>query len=643
MKKKLTIFAFLLISLLGLNSQVKADTTPDTIRYWLPHAQVFLCVDSLNFPTFVVYKPNGFVDVMWRINNQYYGSGDSLVFTPTNIGTYRIDAIWGINVQTMYINLYSEAPPSPDFVVTNGGSINATGDTAWMCAPSITIDADNIFDSDATSQYWEGPNGFYSTGNPITVSTLGTYSFTRPNPCGSTVDSIVVVQLPTQLPVLTDILKCNEDLNDTIDAGPGWTSYQWTMGTITDSTQAVVITPSLLGDDGTLAVHLAVSNQCITLLQDTILVEQQLYPEPDLLQHSINANNEICHDEIATLSPDSMYTYDTYTWTSNVDPNFISHAPTINVDYQMGSGQYYLEVTKGSCVETDQIAVVFFPTPPSVDLCVATFDPIVGKNKVVFMHDEDMTVDYILRHKPGDEWVTLDSISVTGTGLYDLFEIYDQINDPGIQSQTYSVLARHECGHTSELNNWHKTLRIGIYKDAMTEEYVLQVLENYRTLSGYEPSSYKIYVDSTGSGENLVEVGIMYGSNSSFTLINPVQGGYYYTSIELPWECYPDSKNANNIVFSNKKQYNTVDIPWINLPDVNIFPNPSSGIFYIDGIDDYSTMVEVHDVLGRLLVSEKNTNKINLKQFGPGVYNATFKLLVTNGPVTISTIKLMVY
>lgn len=622
MKKFIFLFT-VLISLLVWNKQVKADT----IYYHLPYPygeQIqYLCVDSTNFPTFVIYKPMVFTYAIWKINGQDYGTGDSIIFTPTNVEQYYVSAIWGINVEDVYIYLYAETPPSPDFVVYNGGVINSTGDTAWMCGSSVQMKATNIFDSQANAMHWDGPNAFNSEDNLITVSTPGTYYFTRSNPCGATVDSIEVVALPSQLPVIEDVLKCNEELNETLDAGPGWTSYQWTMGSETETTQSVVVTPSLLGEDGTLTVYLNVSNQCVSSLKDTIIVEQQIFPEPNLNEYSTNAQVEICHDVVAHLVPHPSYSYDTYTWTSN-NPNFVSYGPTLDVLYGMESGYYYVNVTKGSCSSNVLTTVNFYPNPLDPDMCVVTYDPLVGKNKAVAMHDGIDAVDLILAYKQASNWIDVDSVSITGSGVY---ELYDMVSDPNQQSKTYTVFARHECGHKSELTDWHKTIRVGILQDMMSQNYFLQILDDYETMSGYEPDSYTIWVQE--AGQDPVEVGILDGGNSSFTISNPINGALYFASVNLPWNC--DNLKSGTIAFSNRMLFSTTqNYPPVNASQFEIYPNPSDGIFQIDG---QVFSVKVFDHLGRLVYYNKNTNIIDLTSFELGVYHAEIQT-VANGPAT---------
>lgn len=616
MKTKFFFTILVLISLLGLN-QVKADT----IYYQLPQPTQHLCVDVNDLPTFVIYKPNGFGGTVWNVSGQYYGTGDSIIYTPTSTGSYDFGATWDSNPENMVIYLYSQPPAHAQFGVNGEGGINQTKDTVWMCNANVTMNVGSIPGSDATYAQWTGPGSFFSTNGTITVSLPGTYIRERGNPCGITRDTVEVVSIPTQLPTIPNILRCNQPLAETLDAGPGWFTYSWNTG---ETTQSIYTDTA-----GTFTVNLV--NAC-TSGQVSVTVEQQNYPLPDLNQYSTNVGIDLCHGEIANLVPHPTHVYDTYNWRKGSDPAVISTAPSLNIDYNMGLGQYHLTITQGSCTETDMAVVIFYETPFPTEMCVATFDPTLGINKVVFQHDGERVEDFILCYMQGENWITIDSV----VGIQNptvIYTLWDSVNDPQQQSRKYTVFARHSCGHMSPLGDWHKTIMVGIFQDVMSGNYVLQIMDGYQTLSGYQPNSYTIWVDPLNDG-NLTQVGVLDGGNS-FVIQNPILGGAYYASVDLPWNC--DSKKSTNVAFSNKRTFSPVGIEQINLQNkIKIFPNPSSGIFQIEG---QISSVEVFDNLGRLILSSTNTNTIDLTDFGQGMYHAKIQT-TENGPSAV--VKLIV-
>ena len=188
----------------------------------------------------------------------------------------------------------------------------------------------------------------------------------------------------------------------------------------------------------------------------------------------------------------------------------------------------------------------------------------------------------------------------------------------------------------SVIGDWHKTIRVGIFQDMMSGYYILQILDGYKTLSGYTPSSYTIWMQEVG--QNPVEIGILDGENNSFTIQNPVNGALYYASVDLPWVC--DNLKSGTIAFSNRMLFSTTQTyPLVNVSQCEIYPNPSAGIFQI-GNEVFS--VEVFDNLGRvvLIQNNTNTNTIDLQQFGSGVYYAKIQ---TSANAAVNTVKLVVY
>lgn len=615
MKTKI-FFLFLLISLLG--SQVKADT----IYVSIPGPNVHYCQDTLDYDTFVFIKPLVFGSTVWKINGIIVSSDDTLFYTPTSVGNFQIRASWDGNLEQILLSLYSQPPAHAQFGVVGNGGINQTKDTVWMCNANVTMNVGSIPGSDATYAQWTGPGSFFSTNGTITVSLPGTYIRERGNPCGITRDTVEVVSIPTQLPTIPNILRCNQPLAETLDAGPGWFTYSWNTG---ETTQSIYTDTA-----GTFTVNLV--NAC-TSGQVSVTVEQQNYPLPDLNQYSTNVGIDLCHGEIANLVPHPTHVYDTYNWRKGSDPAVISTAPSLNIDYNMGLGQYHLTITQGSCTETDMAVVIFYETPFPTEMCVATFDPTLGINKVVFQHDGERVEDFILCYMQGENWITIDSV----VGIQNptvIYTLWDSVNDPQQQSRKYTVFARHACGHLSPLGDWHKTIRVAILQDVLSGAYILQVMDGYKTLSGYIPDSYTIWVDPLNDG-NLTQLGILEGDNTSFTISNPVQGAAYYASVNLPWNC--DSKKTTNVAFSNKRTFSPVGIEQINLQNkIKIFPNPSSGIFQIEG---QISSVEVFDNLGRLILSSTNTNTIDLTDFGQGMYHAKIQT-TENGPSAV--VKLIV-
>lgn len=563
------------------------------------------CISYPN-DTIVLYEAPfcGSFTTTWKVDNIVFGYGDSLVYVPMAAGTILVTSDCGTPLN-VFLNFYTAPPSHATFSVMSGGSMNSTNDTLWMCGTSVSV-LSNTIGSEATSYTWYTSGGLTnSSDDPIILNVPGMHVFERINPCGVTRDTFYLVQLPTEAPVWTDMTFCNAPVNLTLDPGPGW-NYLWNTG---ETTQTLAVS-----DSGFYKVKL--SNQCVVLDSAWIQISQVNFPLPDLALYSQIPAPILCQSEVAILDPNSGYTYDTYQWRKDgVTP--VGNQPTLTVDYALGSGYYSIEVTQGACSASSDINVIFYADPQAPTHCVSSFDPLTGTNMTVFeaINEPDVT-EYVLMYKQGSTWIPVDTVAETGLSSYTL---YDEINDPNQQSQTYSVFARHTCGNFSPLGDGHKTIRTTIVQDFISGDYILMILDDYATLSGYTPDSYTIWIDSLNDG-NFTQIGILNGGNRSFTIDSPVNGAAYYASVNLPWNC--GGAKSFPTAFSNRKVFTIIGIADQNSPiSVSIYPNPASdGIFHVEASDLLEIVVT--DQLGRVLASFKNTSIINLSGFAQGVYYA---------------------
>jgi hypothetical protein len=340
---------------------------------------------------------------------------------------------------------------------------------------------------------------------------------------------------------------------------------------------------------------------------------------PDLDLYSQIPSSILCQNEVAILDPYSAgHTYDTYQWYQGTTP--IGNQATLTVDYVLGDGHYLVEVTQGNCSETSEAWISFYQDPIAPAHCVSTFDPLTGTNMTVIEAAPDFDVtDYILAYKQGVNWINIDTVSENGSSSYTL---YDNINDPNQQSQKYAVFSRHTCGHLSPLEDWHKTIRIGIFQDIITGDYILQILDDYETLSGYAPSSYTIWIDSLNNG-NFTDIGLLNGGNTSFTITSPVNGAAYYASVNLPWNC--GGTKSYPVAFSNKRLFNITEINDMSMSSsISLYPNPSTGMFSVKG--ENISLVEVKDMRGSLILRTTKTTDIDLSAYSSGIYVVTVSI-----------------
>jgi len=605
--KTLKLFFTILISLLCFfqSNTIKADT----IYMTLPGTNMNSCEDTLNFNTFVFYKPFGFGSTIWRINNVIVGSGDSLIFHPTTVGSFQIRATWNGNIEQLLLVLYPAPPPHAAFEIFGGGSINSTKDTVWMCGTSVQVGPGNIVGTDATYDEWNGPSGFYSVGNPVTITIPGTYFYERGNPCGITRDTFEVVSLPTMVPIWHDTAFCNTAVSLTLDAGPGWFTHTWNTGA---ATQSIYVDTA-----GTYTVN--VSNAC-TSGSVTIHVEHQTFPAPDLwyLQGGV-----MCADSVLVLDPSPGYTYDTYLWSNNAT------TPTISITGGSG-GLYQVTVTQGGCTAVAYGSFDFFQEPITPEICIVTVDVSLNKNKVVWTADNEPL--------PGDPqyaqtasynvYKAISGFSLIGNVPANQQHTFiDMSSNPPTVSALYKITAVDECGVESSKSWYHKTILLAVTMGANPGEIPL-LWNPYQEESGtFTVDMYYLYRGDSPSTLTLLDS--VSGYITSYIDTGIYSQKYYQIVVFKSGGCDPAPaflKGEKTLItgsFSNITNNIITGIPSLSstIP-VTIYPNPSSdGIFHLEG--DKVSRVEVMDQVGKIItIIDNSSTTIDLSVFASGVYYA---------------------
>ena len=220
-------------------------------------------------------------------------------------------------------------------IVVNPGSPNPspniTGSTTFCVGGYTTLDAGTGY----SSYLWS--NG--QTTQTINVSSPGPYSVTVTNNNGCTgTASVVVSQASNLSPTITGTLAICSGNSTILDAGPGYSSYNWSNG---QTTQTITVTQA-----GNYSVTVSDASGCTGTAQASVVVSQN--PTP-----SITGNTTICAGTSTTLDAGSGY--QSYLWSNN------SQTQTINVTT---AGTYSVTVTNSSgCTGSASVNVQVVPLP----------------------------------------------------------------------------------------------------------------------------------------------------------------------------------------------------------------------------------------------------------------------------------------
>jgi len=599
------LFFVLLISLLAYFTPVKADT----IYIQLPVSPMPEYCQPSGFDTFVFIKPNGWGYTGWSVNSGPIVYCDSLTVIPTSVGVYGIGLVSGVNSFGTGLKLYSTAPPHANFTVTSGGSM--ANDTAWMCGNSIVIDP-NVITSDASYRGWTGPYAFSSGLAIVTLTQPGTYIFERGNPCDTIRDTLEVVALPTVLPILgADTSFCNVPVSIMLDAGPGW-NYTWNTG---DHTQTLAVTIA-----GTYTVNL--SNLC-TSGSASIVVEHQSYPAPDL---TYQEGLLMCSDSVLVLDPSPGHSYDTYQWQWS---GGIATTPTLSISGPMGNGTYTVTVTQGGCTAEATGSFYFLNAPVIPEICVVTVNPALNKNMIVYTADlEPDPIDpnyspviYYNMYKwaGGSNWTLLGNVPFGQDHIFT-----DMTSSPPTVSARYKITMVDACGVESAKSFYHQTILLSVMSGANPGEIPLIwteyrdegdafVVDQYQIWRGNHPDSLEFYAETPFTSYNDTGVYVQKYYQIVVTRLggcDPAPAGS--KSGERSLIAGSSSNITNNIVTGIADTPSSINI--------SVYPNPSAGVFHLEGIK--ISRVEVTDGAGKLLlVTDQPT--IDLSDYTPGFYIAT--------------------
>lgn len=570
--------------------------------------------------TIVIYKPSGWpVNVTdWQIFDASYtivsdvDAQDSVVFLPTTAQTFYITAYYNGITKYMWLNVHSAPPSHATFELPlGGGQINSANDTVWSCSNTIFVGTP-VDGNEATSWYWGNTTGFYSVDAPVTITTSGTYFYHRTNPCGITIDTFEVVMLPTVLPVWQDTSFCNTPVSLTLDPGPGW-NYSWVTGAVS---QTIYVDTA-----GTYTVNL--TNACTSGVA-TAVVEYQSYPIPDLqyLQGS-----PMCTDSILILDPSPGYMYDTYQWQWS---GGTATTPTLSISgLTTGTGMYYVTVTQGNCTADAYGSFDFFNAPLVPEICVVTVNPVLNKNMIVWTSDEEpMPGDpqysqcsfyNLYKWAGGTNWILLGNTPVDQDHIFT-----DMTSSPPTVSARYKITRVDECGIESMKSSYHQTILLSVMAGANPGEIPLIwtpyddesntfVVDQYQIWRGNHPDSLEFYAETPFTSYNDTGVYVQKYYQIVVTRLGGCESSPAgFKGGEKSLIAGSSSNITNNIVTGISDNQSFIN--------VSVYPNPSTGIFRIEGTK--ISHVEVMDGAGKLLlITDQPT--IDLSDCAPGFYIAT--------------------
>ncbi|MFC2099101.1 T9SS type A sorting domain-containing protein, partial [Bacteroidota bacterium] len=296
-------------------------------------------------------------------------------------------------------------------------------------------------------------------------------------------------------------------------------------------------------------------------------------------------------------------------------------------------GTYSVKVTDfNGCVGVN--AVTIKQDPPDINpICLVTVDTATDMNMIVW---EKTVTSNVSHYNIYRESSIRGDYQLIGSRDVDSLSIFvDSIADPTLRSWRYRLSVVDNCGVESTLSDPHKTMHLTL--NVGLNDAVNLIWDHYE---GFSVSTYNVYKYLPVSGWDFL-TGIS-SDLTSLTDENVTEDGvYYFIEIAAPNDGCTATENKASTLNSSRsnrksklKSGETGIGSIIDLDKLNIYPNPSNGIFNIhmelesmDNID-----IKVFDINGRLMIQKKIEHmptqvdtQLNLSGFKDGVYHILIK------------------
>lgn len=394
--------------------------------------------------------PAGFTNISW--SNGATGASTSV----TSPGTYSVTVTQNGCTGTNSVTVTEVPTPQPTI----------SGATAICAGSSTTLTVNGNYSSYA----WSGGGG---NGPSRVVSTPGTYTVTvTQNGCTGTASVTVTVAQPP-MPTITGALSFCPGDGTILNAGNGYSSYQWSNGGSTSAALSV-------GTPGIYSVTVTNAAGCTGTA--SVTVTQSSNPTP-----AINGNTSICAGQSTTLTTGS---FSSYAWS----PSGSTQAINVNTP-----GTYSVTVTNATGCQGSTSITVNQPASPT--------PTILGNNSICVGESTTLNAgsgfsSYLW--SPGGS--TAQQITVSAGGVYNV-TVTNAAGCPG--TATFDVTQATSL--TPEIT--------GVLNFCPGDQTALSVLGTYAT-----------YAWSTGSNSPSINVGT---ANSYSVTVTSAGGCVGSTSVSV--------------------------------------------------------------------------------------------------------------
>ena len=531
--------------------------------------------------------------------------------------------------------------------VTISGSTNSTVTPNDGNAGQPANGVSYLFTPPAATFSWS-PSALLNNpniNNPLTNSLTSTTVFTVNainNICVAAQTVSVGVVIPTITAVASSSAVCNGN-SATINAS-GASSYTWNPGNITSG--SVIVTPS---SNITYTVNALDANNCPGTQTLSLVVNQN----PTV---NISGNSSVCSGNSATLSANGA---DTFIWNTSANTASVVVTPSANTIYSVTGTNSLTGCFSSNSYTVDVLASPTIAITGNSSVCSGNSATLLASGADTFTWNTSAnTASVVVTPSANTVYSVTGTNSLTGCFSSNSYTV-DILPNPSI---TVTPLTSTICtgnsvnisasgAATYTWNTASQSTSINV-SPSVTTVYVVSATGTNNCTSSAQttvnvnalPSvSLTASVFTTCVNSGTIQLtgspagGTYSGSNVNGSALNPIATGtfspvYSYTN---PATGCSNTASTSIIVES------CTGIAELNSGmAIKVYPNPNNGMFYVEtGISAEKT-IEVVDIAGRVVVSEKHDNSgfsVDISGLANGIYQ--LRILHQSGTEILKVIK----
>ncbi|MCB9223901.1 MAG: T9SS type A sorting domain-containing protein, partial [Crocinitomicaceae bacterium] len=330
------------------------------------------------------------------------------------------------------------------------------------------------------------------------------------------------------------------------------------------------------------------------------------------------------NDGVINIDISSANTISSTTWSSGQTTEDISN---------IGTGYYSVVVEDVNTCKGALMVEVPAVLPDVQEICIVSVDTTTNTNLIIWEKPITNNIDHYRIYRESsiaDLFQFVDTVSYSSLSQYN-----DTIAYPALRSWRYQITAVDTCGVESLLSPEHKTIHVTI-QDAGGGNYDI-FWDKYE---GFTYPDFTVYRFTTQSGWTLLST--VSNTVTSISDTPPtITGLDYMIEITPPSTCTATNKAQDY----NSSRSNTTTsilntdpnlITELEDLDLQIYPNPSNGLFNLIFEEASNYTIEVYDLSGQLIFNKfVNTDYtvIDLSNLADGPY----MLKVTSDVASMTT------